>query len=40
MKFSLTWLKDYLETTASVAEICDALNAIGDAPGRYVMARV
>ncbi|WP_073974320.1 phenylalanine--tRNA ligase subunit beta [Erythrobacter donghaensis] len=29
MKFSLTWLKDYLETTASVAEICDALNAIG-----------
>jgi len=29
MKFSLTWLKDYLETSASVAEICDALNAIG-----------
>lgn len=29
MKFSLTWLKDYLETTASVADICDALNAIG-----------
>jgi phenylalanyl-tRNA synthetase beta chain len=29
MKFSLTWLKDYLETTATVAEICDALNAIG-----------
>ena len=29
MKFALTWLKDYLETTASVAEICDALNAIG-----------
>ena len=29
MKFSLTWLKDYLDTTASVAEICDALNAIG-----------
>lgn len=29
MKFSLTWLKDYLETTASVAEICDGLNAIG-----------
>jgi len=29
MKFSLTWLKDYLETTASVSEICDALNAIG-----------
>lgn len=29
MKFSLTWLKDYLETTATVSEICDALNAIG-----------
>lgn len=29
MKFSLTWLKDYLETTTSVAEICDGLNAIG-----------
>jgi len=29
MKFALTWLKDYLDTTASVAEICDALNAIG-----------
>jgi len=29
MKFSLTWLKDHLETNATVAEICDALNAIG-----------
>jgi phenylalanyl-tRNA synthetase beta chain len=29
MKFSLTWLKDHLKTTATVAEICDALNAIG-----------
>lgn len=29
MKFSLTWLKDHLETTASLAEILDALNAIG-----------
>ncbi|MEE4315645.1 MAG: phenylalanine--tRNA ligase subunit beta [Erythrobacter sp.] len=29
MKFSLTWLRDYLDTDASVAEICDALNAIG-----------
>jgi phenylalanyl-tRNA synthetase beta chain len=29
MKFSLTWLKDHLETTATLAEICDALNAIG-----------
>ncbi len=29
MKFSMTWLKDHLETTATLAEICDALNAIG-----------
>jgi len=29
MKFSLTWLKDHLDTTATIAEICDALNAIG-----------
>ncbi len=29
MKFSLTWLKDYLETDATVAAICDGLNAIG-----------
>ena len=29
MKFSLTWLKDHLETAATLAEICDALNAIG-----------
>lgn len=29
MKFSLTWLKDHLETTATLAEITDALNAIG-----------
>ncbi|MFU7527291.1 phenylalanine--tRNA ligase subunit beta [Qipengyuania sp. ASV99] len=29
MKFSLTWLKDHLETSASLAEICEALNAIG-----------
>lgn len=29
MKFSLTWLKDHLETDATLAEICDALNAIG-----------
>ncbi|MDP5103862.1 MAG: phenylalanine--tRNA ligase subunit beta, partial [Erythrobacter sp.] len=29
MKFSLTWLKDHLETTATLTEICDALNAIG-----------
>jgi phenylalanyl-tRNA synthetase beta chain len=29
MKFALTWLKDHLETTATLIEICDALNAIG-----------
>ena len=29
MKFSVTWLKDHLETTASLAEITDCLNAIG-----------
>ena len=29
MKFSLTWLKDHLETDASVEEISAKLNAIG-----------
>ncbi len=29
MKFSLTWLKDHLDTTASAAEIAARLNAIG-----------
>ena len=29
MKFSLSWLKDHLETTASAAEIAARLNAIG-----------
>ena len=29
MKFSLTWLKDHLETGASLQEILDTLNAIG-----------
>ena len=29
MKFSLTWLKDHLETQARLQEILDALNAIG-----------
>ena len=29
MKFSLTWLKDHLQTEASVKEILDTLNAIG-----------
>ncbi|MEM6856792.1 MAG: phenylalanine--tRNA ligase subunit beta [Pseudomonadota bacterium] len=29
MKFSLTWLKDYLETHTTLGEITEALNAIG-----------
>lgn len=29
MKFSLSWLKDYLETTATVEQIAAKLNAIG-----------
>ncbi len=29
MKFSTTWLKDHLETDASLAQITDRLNAIG-----------
>ncbi|MEL6878157.1 MAG: phenylalanine--tRNA ligase subunit beta [Pseudomonadota bacterium] len=29
MKFSTTWLKDHLETDATLSEITDALNAIG-----------
>ncbi|GAA4046135.1 phenylalanine--tRNA ligase subunit beta [Parerythrobacter jejuensis] len=29
MKFSITWLKDHLETDASLAEIAEALNRIG-----------
>jgi len=29
MKFSLTWLRDHLETDATLAEITEALNAIG-----------
>lgn len=29
MKFSVTWLKDHLQTEASLQEITDALNAIG-----------
>jgi phenylalanyl-tRNA synthetase beta chain len=29
MKFSLTWLKDHLETEATLKEIVDTLNAIG-----------
>ncbi|OCW55927.1 phenylalanine--tRNA ligase subunit beta [Hoeflea olei] len=29
MKFTLSWLKDHLETDATLAEICDRLTAIG-----------
>ncbi len=29
MKFTLSWLKNHLDTSASVDEICDALNRIG-----------
>jgi len=29
MKFTLSWLKDHLETDASLAEICEVLNDIG-----------
>lgn len=29
MKFSTTWLKDHLDTGASLQEICDALTSIG-----------
>ena len=29
MKFTLSWLKTHLDTTASLAEITDTLTAIG-----------
>ena len=29
MKFTLSWLKDYLDTTASLDEICDGLIGVG-----------
>ena len=29
MKFTLSWLKDHLETEASLEEICERLTAIG-----------
>ncbi|HEU0117207.1 MAG TPA: phenylalanine--tRNA ligase subunit beta [Alphaproteobacteria bacterium] len=29
MKFTLTWLKQHLDTTASLTEICDKLTALG-----------
>ena len=44
MKFTLSWLKEYLETDASVAEIGDKLTAIGleveaiEGPGRRARA--
>lgn len=50
MKFSLTWLKDHLETEASVEKISAALNAVGlevegienpaDKLGGFVVAKV
>ena len=29
MKFTLSWLKDHLDTSASLEEICEALTKIG-----------
>ena len=29
MKFTLSWLKEYLDTNASLEEICDQLTKIG-----------
>ena len=29
MKFTLSWLKDHLDTDASLAEICERLTMIG-----------
>jgi phenylalanyl-tRNA synthetase beta chain len=29
MKFTLSWLKDHLDTNASVSEICEALTDLG-----------
>ena len=29
MKFTLSWLKDHIETEASLAEICETLTRIG-----------
>lgn len=29
MKFTLSWLKDHLDTNASLQELCDKLTAIG-----------
>ena len=29
MKFTLSWLKDHLETSASVEELADKLSSIG-----------
>ena len=29
MKFTLSWLKDYLDTTATIDEICEGLIGVG-----------
>ena len=29
MKFTLSWLREHLDTSASLAEICEAVTAIG-----------
>ena len=29
MKFTLSWLKDHLDTNATLAQICDRLTMIG-----------
>ncbi len=42
MKFTLSWLKDHLDTAASLAEIVDTLTRVGlevelvEDPGRKV----
>ncbi len=50
MKFTLSWLRDHLETDASLEQICDTLNTIGlevegvedpaETLGAFVIARV
>jgi hypothetical protein len=32
MKFTLSWLKDHLDTTATAAEIAEALARLADSP--------
>ena len=36
MKFTLSWLKDHLETDATLEQICERLTAIGYADTRPV----